>query len=124
MPLNRVQFSKDHMFHPFFASVRDALASEALIPRYKGDFVSGKNAKIANSADLRQLLGPSQLEFFYEAKSPLNWVSDEISEYKTRELREYLMKELGVEEFTSQTLASKFTERFMYPSGEPRLSSW
>lgn len=113
MPLNRAQFSKDHMFHPLFARVRDAFASEALIPRYEGDFVSGTNAKIANSADLRQLLGPSQLEFFYDAKSPLSWVTDEISEYKTPELREYLMKELGVEEFTSQTLATKFTEKFI-----------
>jgi len=113
MPLNRAQFSKDHMFHPLFARVRDAFASEALIPRYEGDFVSGTNAKIASSADLRQLLGPSQLEFFYDAKSPLSWVTDEISEYKTPELREYLMKELGVEEFTSQTMASKFTEKFI-----------
>jgi hypothetical protein len=113
MPLNRMQFSEDHMFHLLFESVRDALAYEALIPRYEGNFVSGTNAKIANSADLRQLLGPSQLEFFYDAKSPLSWVTDEISEYKTPELREYLMKELGVEEFTSQTLASKFTERFI-----------
>lgn len=91
MPLNRTQFSKDHMFHSLFESVRDALITEALIPRFGEGFVSGKNAKIANSADLRQLFGPSQLEFFYDGEGTLSWVTDEISEYKTPELREYLM---------------------------------
>lgn len=112
MPLNSQIFSTDHFLRPLFEAVKSALTKKPLIPRYEGGFVAGACAKIARGSGLRELLKPSHLQMLFGTTKKLEWVSDDISEDKTPQLREYLLHDVGVEELTPQTFGSRVTERF------------
>ncbi len=112
MPLNSRVFSTEHFLRPLFDRVRNALTKKPLLPRYGGGFVAGVSAKLARGRGLRELLNTIQLQTLLGTTKKLEWVSDEISEDKTPQLQDYLIHDVGIEEFTPQNFASRVSDKF------------
>ena len=100
------------MFAPIFESVRQALWSEPLLPRFDGGFVPASQAKLARTQELRDLLSPEQIEAVFGSKSSA-WLTGVITPDRQPEIRSYLMQELNVAEVTPATLVPRLTKPFL-----------
>jgi len=115
LPLDAARFEAGSMFRPLFESVRDALASEPLIPADGGGYRTAAELKLADEdglsrADgLAQLLGPDQLGALYEAGRAVYFVDGAAG----AELRRYLRDEIGVEEVAAAEVVSRLTADFL-----------
>lgn len=112
LPLDREKFPEGAMFAPLFEAVRRALAEEVLLPRYGGGHVSARQARLARTQDLRELLSPGQITLL-GAQSELAWLSGDISQDRTPDLREYLIEELEIEEIRPESLLPKLRVAFL-----------
>jgi hypothetical protein len=113
LPLDRAKFPEGAMFAPVFKAVRNALAEEALLPRHGGGHVSASLARLARTAELRELLSPAQLTVLVGTSAELAWLSGDISQDRAPELREYLLEELEIEEIRPETLLPKLSAAFL-----------
>ncbi len=134
MPIRMEEFPKGSMFYPIVDKVREALLKEELLPTDDQSFVSAANAKIARGGELRNLLNQDQLRLLFQVKSVTKWLSADITQDRTPDLRSYLMNELDVEEVTPDGFARKlslpflasqsdewFIRFYMYLSGQESL---
>ena len=113
LPINTDKFSVDGMFHPIYDYVRDALRNQPLLPAHNGNVIKAENAKLAITNDLRELLADEQLSVLYRHSDSLAWLSGNITIGKTPVLRNFLMRELGVEEVSWETFARRFGSAFI-----------
>ncbi len=113
LPLDRTKFAEGQMFAPLFETVRSALVSGPLLPRFDDGHVSASEAKLARTQDLRELFGPRQLCALFGVDGDLIWLSSDISQDRTPELRQYLMHELGIAEVTPETILPRLTKLFL-----------
>ncbi len=58
LPLDESKFPENSMFAPIFQEVKEALTKESLLPAYGGGHTAGKNAKLARTRALRNLISP------------------------------------------------------------------
>jgi hypothetical protein len=112
LPLDRTKFSDDAMFSPLFEAVREALRTRDLLPRYGGGYVAALQAKLARSQELRELVGLSQLASLF-GQAGLAWLSEDITQDRTPELRQYLMRELQVQEVRPEDLLLRLDKPFL-----------
>jgi hypothetical protein len=113
LPIKAEDFPDDSMFYPIFESVRKALIEEELLPASDGSFVSADNAKLARGGELRNLLDYDQLVLLFQSRVKIKWLSGEITQDRTPDLRNYLMTELDVEEVTPESFARKIDHSFL-----------
>jgi len=113
LPLDRARFAEGSMFTRLFEVVRNALASEPLLPRFGGSHVAASKAKLARTQELRELFSPSQLGTLFGTEGELAWLSGDISQDRTPELRQYVMRELGIPEVTPETILPKLDKAFL-----------
>jgi len=113
LPLERSNFGEGSMFAPLFDEVRNALLAESLLPRFGGGYVSARRARLARTQEIRELISPAQLTSIAGERREVSWVSDEITQDRTPELRRYLMQELGIAEITPEAVLPKLTKRFL-----------
>ena len=113
LPLDPSRFGVSSRFGPLFSSVRDALMSEPLLPRYQGGHIAAFEAKIAGSQEIRNLFTPEQLTELFESQHQVAWLSEEITADRTPELRKYLIEELDVEEILPDDFLSMLTKDFL-----------
>ena len=86
--------------------------SEPLLPSSVNSYVPAANARLARTQDLRNLFSAAQVAKLFGHDSGLNWLSETISQDRTPELRQYLMRELEVAEITPETILSKLNKSF------------
>lgn len=113
LPLEAEKFSEDSMFARVFAATKKALSSELLLPRFDEGHVSAKLARLARTQELRDLCSPSQLKALFGMEHELVWLSGEITQDRTPELRRYLIDELGVDELTPESIVPKLGAAFL-----------
>jgi len=113
LPIRMEEFSVDSMFFPIAMRVSNALKERDLLPAFDGTFVAGKKAKLGRGEDLRRLLGPKQLQDVFNNQTGIKWLSGEITEVRTPELRRYLIEHLEVEEIRPENMAEKLSESFL-----------
>lgn len=113
LPLDPNKFGEHSMFRPLFEATKEALSSEALLPTSDGGHVPAERAMIGRTRDLRDLLSPGQLGSLFEEDDEVSWVTGDITQDRTPELRKYLMGELGVPEMTRDTLLYRLGESFL-----------
>ena len=113
LPLDPSRFSVSSRFGPLFSSVRDALMSESLLPRYQSGHIAAFEAKIAGSQEIRSLFTSEQLTQLLESQHQIAWLSEEITADRTPELRRYLIEELGIEEIAPDDVLSMLTKDFL-----------
>lgn len=108
------------MFRPLFVATKQALSSERLLPSLDGGHVPAKCARLARTQELRTLLTSAQLAELFGEEHGLFWVSSEITQDRTPELRGYLLSDLGVPEVTPETILSKLDRPFL----ESQTDAW
>jgi uncharacterized protein DUF3883 len=113
LPLDRIRFSENNMFALLFKAVRDALTSEPLLPGYDGNYVSSSKAKLARTQELRDLFNPSQLGQLFGLAGQLAWLTADISQDRTPELRQYLLRELDITEVTPDVIPLRLSRGFL-----------
>lgn len=113
LPIRLDTFSGDGMFHPIVTAVRDALRADDLLPAEDGSYVAAPNAKLGRGAELRKLLGQDQLATLFPTGLATKWLSGEITQDRTSDLRIYLLNELQVEEVDPDGFARKISRAFL-----------
>jgi len=113
LPIRMEEFPESNMFYPIFGRVQKALMSEDLLPANDGTFVAAQNAKLVRGAALMKILNQEQLSTLCQSHYEIKWLSGEITQDRTPDLRSYLMKELNVEEVTPEGFASRLSEEFL-----------
>ena len=82
-----------------FDAVRQAFQDEGLLPTFDDGHVTALQAKLARTQELRELFSPDQVAALF-GSDVAAWLSDDITEVKTPEIRRYLMRELDIDEIT------------------------
>lgn len=113
LPIRTEDFSYSNMFYSIVESVQNKLMKEELLPADDGSFVSAANAKLARGADLRKLLNQEQLVQLYQSTATMKWLTGQITQDRTSDLRSYLISDLDVEEVTPEGLARRITHAFL-----------
>ena len=113
LPLDPVKFGEDRMFAPLFTAVRAALKIEPLLPALGGGYAAAPNAALARTQELRELLSTQQLARAFGVNGELVWLSGDITQDRTPELRQFLMRELGIAEVTPEAVLPALTQAFL-----------
>lgn len=120
LPLDRAKFGEDAMFAPLFNATKQALTTEPLLPRFGSGHVAARSARLARTQEIRELFGPTQLAAMFGDDGDMAWLSPEISQDRTPELRQYLMRELQIAEIAPETILSKLATGFL----EAQADEW
>lgn len=112
LPLDREKFPKDSRFAPMFDAVRQAFQEEALLPTFDGRHVTAHQAKLARTQELRDLFSPEQVAALFGSEVAA-WLSGDITQDKAPEIRQYLMRELDIDEITPTKLVPSLTKSFL-----------
>jgi hypothetical protein len=125
LPVEVARFQPGSMFRPLFDAVRAALSGEPLIPvaggrdgaggddGAAGGYGAAGELKLAQGADLRDLLAADQLGALYGAGGPVGFAAAGITEHVTPVLWRYLRDEIGIEEVTPEGVVSRLTREFL-----------
>lgn len=112
LPLDREKFPEDSRFAPMFDAVRQAFQEEALLPTFDGRHVTAHQAKLARTQELRELFSPEQVAALFGSEVAA-WLSGDITQDKAPEIRQYLMRELDIDEITPTKLVPSLTKSFL-----------
>jgi hypothetical protein len=113
LPLDRTKFAGGTMLAPLFEATQQAMISKRVLPRFSNGHISARNAKLARTHEIRRLFGPAQLATLFEQETKLYWLSDDITQDRTPELRRYLIHELQIEEVTPEAIILKLDKPFL-----------
>lgn len=112
LPLDREKFPKGSRFAPMFDAVRQAFQDEVLLPTFDGGHVTAQQAKLARTQELRELFSPEQVAALFGSEVAA-WLSGDITQDKAPEIRQYLMRELDIDEITPTKLVPNLTKAFL-----------
>ena len=112
LPLDREKFPKDSRFAPMFDAVRQAFQDDELLPTFDNRHVTAQQAKLARTQELRELFSPEQVAALFGSEVAA-WLSGDITQDKTPEIRQYLMRELDIDEITPTKLVPSLTKSFL-----------
>ncbi len=113
LPIRMDDFLGTTLFSPIFKRVRRALRNEELLPADDGTFVAARNAKIARGVGLTQILNKVQLSELFQSNNEIKWLSTDITQDRTPDLRSYLTSELEVGEVDPDVFARQISRRFL-----------
>ncbi|MCC6425623.1 MAG: DUF3883 domain-containing protein [Phycisphaerales bacterium] len=123
LPLDRSQFDEHSMFTPLFDAVRAAFTAERLLPAFRGGHATGGQARLARTKELRELLSPAQLRDLFSAPADVHWLSEEITQDRTPELRQYLLRELQVAELDPERMLARLSKEFLEAQSDAWITS-
>ena len=111
LPLKRADFADASLLRPVFDRVLKAIKEEPLLTAHAQTpdaprFITGSQAKVATSVELRELLSPEQLRQLAGAEAEWCWLGEDISVHGDSDLAYYLRKEVGVGGVTASDFVS------------------
>lgn len=112
LPLDREKFPRDSRFAPMFDAVQQVFQKEALLPTFDGGHISAEQAKLARTQELRELFSPEQVAALFDSEVAA-WLSGDITQDKAPEIRQYLMRELDIDEITPIKLVPSLSKSFL-----------
>ena len=112
LPIDREKFPKESRFAPMFDVIRQAFQDEELLPSFDEGHVTAHQAKLARTQELRELFSPEQLAVLFGSEVAV-WLSGDITQDKAPEIRQYLMRELDIDEITPTKLVPHLTKAFL-----------
>jgi hypothetical protein len=119
LPLDKEKFPEGSMFEPMFAAARMAFLQEPLLPQFNGGYVEALRSKLARTQELRELFSPQQVAHLFGTDEAM-WLASDITLDRTPELRQYVMRELGVTEVTPEGIVPRLTQGFL----EAQSDNW
>ena len=112
LPVDPEKFREDSRFSPMFKAVREAFRDDALLPTNENGYISASKAKLARTQELRELLTPEQVAALFNSNSGA-WLSGDITQDKAPEIRQYLMRELDIDEIRPENFLPSLTKPFL-----------
>lgn len=112
LPFDNQKFSPGSRFRPMFDIVRQMLKEEPLLPTSEGGYVAATQARLARTQDVRDLLAPKQVEALFGSEVKA-WLSGEITQDRAPDIRQYLMRELKIDEVRPENLLPSLTKEFL-----------
>lgn len=112
LPLDRKKFPQGSRFAPMFDAVRQAFQDEKLLLTFDGNYVTTKHAKLARTQELRELFSSEQVTALFGSEASA-WLSGDITQDKALEIRQYLMRELDIDEIRPENLVPSLTKTFL-----------
>ncbi|MGU5805498.1 sacsin N-terminal ATP-binding-like domain-containing protein [Aeromonas veronii] len=112
LPLSREKFPPESRFAPMFDAVQQAFLEEALLPTSDDRHVTALQAKLARTQEVRELFSPEQVAALFDSEVAA-WLSGDITHDKAPEIRQYLMRELDIDEITPAKLVPNLTKKFL-----------
>jgi len=122
LPLDREKFPEGSMFEPLFAAAREALLDEPLLPRFDGGYIAASRSKLARTVELRELFSPQQVAQLFGTKEA-TWLTGDITQDRTPEIRQYIMRELGVTEVTPESIIPRLNQSFLEAQSDGWIAS-
>jgi len=113
LPISAARFGGGSMFTPLFEETRNALLCRRLLPTSDGAFAAASDIRIARTDAVRQLFDGEQLARLLGSDRPLSWLTEEVTEARAADLREYLMNDLDVAEIRIEDLLPRLDESFL-----------
>ena len=110
LPLNSNLAKSEQIYSAIYKKVKEKLISEELLPTSDGRYTRAKDALLARGKELTEFLDSNDIQNLF---SKQNWLDTNITYDKTRELRNYLINELGVSEVDFESFARKITAEFL-----------
>lgn len=118
LPLDIKLFGDDSTFLPISQKVKEKLlGEEAFLPAYEGGHITAKQAVLASTQSLRELLSANNLSALLNHEN-LQWLDESITKDKTPLLKTYLMNELFIPEIDPDKLAREFSVGFIEKQSE------
>lgn len=112
LPLKEEDFTAT-MFLPLFEGTRTALRDDGVLPTESGLFASASHARLGRGERLRRLFSPEELGELCSLDESVHWLPGEITEDRAPMLRQYLQKQLEIEELDPESVVNHLTERFL-----------
>ena len=113
LPIDPSKFDESNMLTGLFEATKAALSSEPLLPLYGRGHGPASRALIARTQELRELFNAGQLAMLYKERPEASWLSADITQDRTPELRRYLMQELAVPEVTPEAIIRRLDNAFL-----------
>lgn len=113
LPLLPSRFPLESVFRPLFDLTLRAFAENKLLPLHDGGFGRSEDVVLARGQGLRELLAPKQLKLLFGTTTPVAFISDEVSEFRTRILWDYLRDQLKIEVLTPEKLINALKLEFI-----------
>ena len=121
LPVRKEDFPDDKMFEPIFTAVRNTLMEQELLPTNDGEFIFARNAKLANTEWLRNLIGTEQLKLLFNTEHPLKWITGEIAlDLGTQDLYKYFRDYLNIEQILPENFVKMLDVSFL----EKQTDEW
>ncbi len=114
-----IQNNSNHvLYRSIYNSVKNKLLSdESLLPTHDNNYTQANQALLARGKVLTEILARDDIQQLFKRE---NWLSTDITYDKTRNLRDYLTKELGIEEIDFEHFAKSITTEFL----SQKLDEW
>jgi hypothetical protein len=101
------------MFLPIAEAIIGGMKTRALILRFKSGHTSASDARLARAANVRNLISGEQLTQLCGSRTPVRWVSGEVTGERMPRLHEFLVDTLKVEEIDAESLVRRVSEGFL-----------
>ena len=98
------------IYSVLYDKVKEKLLSEEFLPTSGGNYTKPEDSILADGKGLTEFLNEADLQELYSKKA---WLDANITKDTKKELREYLMNELNVEEANFESFTKKITEKFL-----------
>lgn len=112
--LNLLPIESEHMneqiYPVIYQKVKEKLLSEKLLPTSDHKYTKADNSLLARGKELTEFLKNKDIQKLF---SKHDWLDANITYDKTRELRDYFINELKIEEIDFENFASKITNEFI-----------
>lgn len=111
LPIDKDNCNRSPIYKELYNSVKDEFASnKELIPNSTGGFSAAKDSMLLGSSDLADLLTKKQANKLFGRNF---WINKNITNDKTKKLRDYIRNDLDIPEYDLTGFASKIDEGFM-----------
>jgi len=117
LPIKDGYFSEP-IYQRVYEKVKEVFKSgELLLPTNDGKFTASNDALLVRGKELADFLTSKDIKYLF---GRTNWLDTKITYDRTRELRDYIVKELGIKEVDFEDFAESINEQFL----EPKSDKW
>ncbi len=110
LPLNTDNANREQIYSVIYKKVKEKLLIEELLPTSDVKYAKASDCILARGKELTELLDSNDIQFLFGKK---HWLDTNITYDRTKELRDYLIKELEVPEVDFESFARKITAEFL-----------
>jgi len=110
LPINPQIKKQERIYSVIYDKVKEKLIADDLLPTVDGEYSKPLDTLLARGKELTEFLDTNDIQSLFSKK---HWLDTNITYDKTRELRDYLINELGVIEVDFESFARKITAEFL-----------